>query len=80
MARDQLKWNKHIEHIETKLSGAIGALFKLRKYVPQKALFQCIIALSTLVINVCNNSLGKFYQNYHAKITSKTKSHCKNNL
>jgi len=28
---DQLKWNKHIEHIETKLSGAIGALSKLRK-------------------------------------------------
>jgi len=32
---DQLKWNKYIE---TKLSGAIGALFKLHKYVPQKAL------------------------------------------
>jgi len=35
---DQLKWNKHIEHIVTKLSGAIGTLFKLRKYVPQKVL------------------------------------------
>jgi len=25
---DQLKRNKHLEHTETKLSGAIGALFK----------------------------------------------------
>ena len=29
---------KHIEPIETKLSAASGAIYKLRKYIPQKAL------------------------------------------
>ena len=32
---DKLTWNKHIEHIETKLSAASGATYKLQKYVPQ---------------------------------------------
>ena len=29
---------KHIEPIETKLSAASGAIYKLRKYIPQKVL------------------------------------------
>ena len=35
---DKLTWKKPIEHIETKLSAASGAIYKLRKYIPQKAL------------------------------------------
>ena len=32
---DKLSWKKHIE---TELSAASGAIYKLRKYIPQKAL------------------------------------------
>ena len=35
---DKLTWKKHIEHIDTKLLAASGAIYKLRKYIPQKAL------------------------------------------
>jgi len=40
-------WNKHIEHVETKLSAATGPLYKLHKYITKSALkaecitFQC---------------------------------------
>ena len=34
---DKLNWNKHIERIETKLSAASGTIYKLRKYIPQRA-------------------------------------------
>ena len=30
--------NQNIEHIETKLLAASGAIYKLRKYIPQRAL------------------------------------------
>ena len=42
---DKLTWKKHIEHIETKLSAASGAIYKLRKYIPQKALMSVYYSL-----------------------------------
>ena len=30
--------NKNIKHLETKLSAASGAIYKFRKYIPQRAL------------------------------------------
>ena len=35
---DKLTRKKNIKHIETKVSTASGAIFKLRKYIPQRAL------------------------------------------
>ena len=35
---DKLSWQKHIAVLETKLSSAIGAMFKLQKHSSQKAL------------------------------------------
>ena len=42
---DKLAWKKHIEHIETKSSAAFGAIYKLRKYIPQKALMSVYYSL-----------------------------------
>ena len=44
---DKLTWKKRIEHIETKLSVASGAIYKLRKYIglPQKALMSVYYSL-----------------------------------
>ena len=39
---DKLIWKKHIE---TKLSTASGAIYKLRKYIPQKALMSVYYSL-----------------------------------
>ena len=43
-----LSWNKHIQQIETKLSAASGALYKLHnhKYVPKKALSSVYYSLA----------------------------------
>ena len=35
---DKLTMNKNIKHLETKLSAASGAIYKFRKYIPQRAL------------------------------------------
>ena len=42
---DKLTWKKHIEHIETKLSDSSGAMYKLRKYIPQQALMSVYYSL-----------------------------------
>ena len=42
---DKLTWKKHIEHIGTKLSTASGAIYILRKYIPQKALMSVYYSL-----------------------------------
>jgi len=69
---DQLKWNKRIEHIETKLSRAIGALFKLRKYVPQKALisvyYSIVYSHLTYAIIAWGNSTKTIMQKLQNKI------------
>ena len=36
---DKLTMNKNIKHLETKLSAASGAIYKLRRYIPQRALY-----------------------------------------
>ena len=33
----KLAWKKHIEQIQTKLLAASGAIYKLHKYIPQRA-------------------------------------------
>jgi len=43
---DKLSWNRHIEHIETKLSAATGALYKLRKYISQNSLMLVYYSLA----------------------------------
>ena len=43
---EKLTWNKHIKHIETKLSVASGAIYKLRKYTPQTALISVYYSLA----------------------------------
>ena len=35
---DKLNWYKHIQHLETKLSAATGAIYRLRKYLPYHVL------------------------------------------
>ena len=47
---DPLTWKKHIVHIETKLSAASGAIYKLRKYIPQKALMSVYSHLQYAII------------------------------
>ena len=42
---DKLTWKKHIEHTETKLLAASGAIYQLRKYIPQKALMSVFYSL-----------------------------------
>ena len=42
---DKLTWKKHIEHTETKLSDSSGAMYKLRKYIPQQALMSVYYSL-----------------------------------
>ena len=42
---DKLTWKKHIKLIETKLSADSGAINKLRKYIPQKALLSMFYSL-----------------------------------
>ena len=41
-----LSWSRHIQQIETKLSAAFGALYKLNKYVPKKALLSVYYSLT----------------------------------
>ena len=41
----KLTWKKHIEHIKTKLSSASSAIYKLCKYIPQKALMSVYYTL-----------------------------------
>ena len=43
---DKLNWHKHVEYIETKLSAATGALFKLSKYVPTRTLVPVYYSLA----------------------------------
>ena len=45
---DKLTWKKHIKRIETKLSAASGVIYKLCKYIPQKALMYSTILISTI--------------------------------
>jgi len=52
---DKLSWNRHIEHIETKLSAATGSLYKLRKYISHNA-FNVRPGIFSLTI--CNYVLG----------------------
>ena len=42
---DKLTWKKHIERIETNLSAASGAIYKLHKYIPQKVLMSVYYSL-----------------------------------
>ena len=42
---DKLKWHKHIDYIESKLSAATGALYNLRKYVTQTVLISVYYSL-----------------------------------
>ena len=43
---DKLNWHKHVEYIETKLSAATGALFKLSKYLPTRTLVPVYYSLA----------------------------------
>ena len=42
---DKLTWKKHIEHIEIKVFAGSGAIYKLRKYISQKALMSVYYSL-----------------------------------
>ena len=42
---DKLKWHKHIDFIESKLSAATGALYNLPKYVSQTVLISVYYSL-----------------------------------
>ena len=42
---DKLKWHKHIDYIESKLSAATGALYNLRKFVTQIVLISVYYSL-----------------------------------
>ena len=41
----KLTWKKHIEQIRTKLLAASGAIYKLHKYIPQRALMSVCYSL-----------------------------------
>ena len=61
---DKLTWKKHTEHIETKLSAASGAIYKFRKYIPQKALMLVYYKFSVFSSPINNYLLEKFFQNH----------------
>ena len=80
---DKLTWKKHTERIETKLSAASGAIYKLRKYIPQKALMSVYYSLVYSHLQdaiICWNILPKPLSiNYKSnKIVSQ--KHCATNL
>ena len=53
-----VSWNRHIQQIETKLSAASGALYKLHKMFPKKLFYQ-FTTVSLFAFTICYYLLGQ---------------------
>ena len=68
---DKLNWYKHIQHLETKLSAATGAIYRLRKYLPY---FVLIPVYYNLVYSHLQHAIicwGSTYKSYLQKVQVK---------
>ena len=76
---DKMSWQKHFDVLETKLSSAIGALFKLRKHLSLKAL---ITVYHRIVYSHLQNGILAWRKTNKTRVyelRSKTKFHSKSN-
>ena len=73
--------NKHIQHIETKLSSASGAIYKLRKYILQRtsmSVYRSLVYshLQYAIISCRGNSSKIFKHNLQVKQNRIIKTLC----
>jgi len=56
---ENLNCSRHIAHVETKLSTAIGVLYRLKNYVSKDILKIVYYSLTCTYFHICNNMLGE---------------------
>ena len=55
---DKLTWKSHVKHIHTKISQALGIVYKVRQFLPSKALITLYYSLIYPYLQYCNTVWG----------------------